>query len=103
MIRTPRGTIHENSLLPYGGRGETWGGPGADGLSTDIGARIGVLFVPTSADRADMHFIINGEDQGPSSVDIPFTEAPLYAVVDVYGTTKRVRIVNYDGGECFVF
>lgn len=36
-----------------------------------------------------MHFIVNGEDQGPCTKDIPYKESDLYAVIDVYGTTKR--------------
>lgn len=61
----------------------------------DTGSRIGVIFVPTRSDktRAQMHFIINGKDQGPCTKDIPLAR-PLHAVVDVYGTTKQVKIIN---------
>lgn len=45
-----------------------------------------------------MHYIINGEDQGAFTKKLPYKEAPLYAVVDVYGTTKQVRIVQLYGG-----
>ena len=45
-----------------------------------------------------MHYIINGEDQGAFTKKLPFEQAPLYAVVDVYGTTKQVRIVQLYGG-----
>lgn len=65
----------------------------------DTGSRIGIIFVPTAKDKtkAQMHFIINGYDQGPSTKDIPYTDSPLHAVVDVYGTTKQVRIIQlYD-------
>lgn len=47
-----------------------------------------------------MHYIINGEDQGAFTKKLPFEQAPLYAVVDVYGTTKQVRIVQLYGGRC---
>lgn len=72
---------------------------GASGsvLPTDVGSRIGVMFMP-NGDYAEMHFIINGEDQGPCATEIPYREASLYAVVDVYGTTKQVRIVQLYGG-----
>ena len=66
-------------------------------LPTDMGSRIGVMFVITG-DKAEMHFVINGEDQGPCATSIPYQEGPLYAVVDVYGTTKQVRIVQLYGG-----
>lgn len=68
-------------------------------LPTDAGSRIGVMYVPTSEHEADMHYIINGEDQGACVKRIPFTNAPLYVVVDVYGTTKKVRIIQLYVGK----
>lgn len=72
-----------------------------DILPTDTGSRIGLLFVETKQDpnKAEMHFIINGEDQGPCIKNIPHKEGPLHAVVDVYGTTKQVRIIQIYGGN----
>lgn len=46
---------------------------------------------------AEMHYIINGEDKGTFTRKLPYKEAPLYAVVDVYGTTKQVRIIQLYG------
>ncbi|KAF7990749.1 hypothetical protein HCN44_000554 [Aphidius gifuensis] len=101
-VQTPRG------LVPY-----TLLRPNTDDssiniLPTETGSRIGVMYVPQfsipqfgipqySVDLAEMHFIINGEDQGVCCRDIPYKEAPLHAVVDVYGTTKQVRIVQLYG------
>lgn len=86
-IKTCRGVIPRYCLISSRARaGELY--------PTDVGSRIGVMFIPTSENRADMHFIINGEDQGPLSRDIPYRDAPLYAVVDVYGTTKKIRIIQ---------
>uniref|UniRef100_T1JLQ4 Neuralized-like protein 2 n=1 Tax=Strigamia maritima TaxID=126957 RepID=T1JLQ4_STRMM len=65
-------------------------------LPTDVGSRIGVMYV-NSGEFAEMHFIINGEDQGACAMDIPFKNAPIFAVVDVYGTTKQIRIVQLYG------
>jgi neuralized-like protein 2 len=87
--------------------------------SPDTGSRIGVLFVPTKDDKnlAEMHFIVNGDDVGaqvcstapvtdphqpylPShsqAVDIPYKESNLYVCVDVYGTTKQVKIIQVYG------
>ncbi|XP_074644750.1 neuralized-like protein 2 isoform X2 [Tubulanus polymorphus] len=62
-------------------------------LATDVGSRIGVMYAVDNG-KADMHFIINGEDQGPCARDIPFRDGPLYAMVDVYGTTKQVRVMQ---------
>lgn len=67
-------------------------------LPTDTGSRIGVMYVPQAgSDKAEMHFIINGEDQGVCQKDIPYKAGPLHAIVDVYGTTKQVRIVQLYG------
>lgn len=68
-------------------------------LPTDKGSRIGVMYVPIDDNWASMHFIINGEDQGACVNDIPYRAAPLHVVVDVYGTTKQVRIIQLYGGE----
>ena len=70
-------------------------------LPTDVGSRIGLVYV-IKGKKAEMHFIINGEDQGPCAKDIPHEDGPLYAVVDVYGTTKQVRIIQLYGGKCTV-
>ena len=76
------------------------GGPNDDSvLPTDVGSRIGILYVVTGdGETAEMHFILNGEDQGPCARGIPYKSAPLYAVVDVYGTTKQIRIVQLSCG-----
>lgn len=65
-------------------------------LPTDIGSRIGIMYHVVD-NCAEMHFIINGEDQGPTVKNIPYQSGPLHAVVDVYGTTKQVRIVQLYG------
>lgn len=118
QIYTSRGVIPRSMLLPIkrpragalapadcdeGGGGFSGDGASFHGgengkssiLPTDVGSRIGVMYV-TRGQSADMHFIINGEDQLYAS-DIPHRDAPLYAVVDVYGTTKNVRIVQLYG------
>ncbi|XP_076061085.1 neuralized-like protein 2 isoform X2 [Oratosquilla oratoria] len=65
-------------------------------LPTDEGSRIGVIYIP-KGELAEMHYIINGEDQGAFTKKLPYKEAPLFVVVDVYGTTKQVRIVQLYG------
>ena len=71
-------------------------------LPTDVGSRIGIMYTITDSDRAEMHFIINGEDQGPCAKNIPYKDGPIYAVVDVYGTTKQVRIIQLYGGTVYI-
>jgi len=114
-VCTYRGLFHRNVLKPLprprtsdsdesaGGDGGVRGGSASSGgsefnmLATDIGSRIGIVYV-TTGETAEMHFILNGEDQGPCARDIPYKNGPLYAVVDVYGTTKQVRIVQLSCG-----
>lgn len=73
-----------------------------DILPTDIGSRIGIMYVPMNALEGEMHFIINGEDQGACSRNIPLTAGPLHVVVDVYGATKQVRIIQLYGGKIYL-
>lgn len=57
-------------------------------LPTDVGSQIGVYYRLAPDGTAEMHYVINGVDQGPSAVGIPYNgrEGPrLYALVDVYG------------------
>lgn len=89
-VKTVRGTVPLSMLRP------TKTNLGI--LPTDTFSRIGVMYIPTSDREANMHYIINGEDQGACVKRIPYTEAPLHVVVDVYGTTKKVRIVQLYGG-----
>ncbi|XP_063367088.1 neuralized-like protein 2 [Cydia amplana] len=99
-VRTPRGYISKMVLKP---QTLSQNGTPQGILPMDAGSRIGVMFVPcpkTSKDEpdlAEMHFIINGEDQGPCTKAIPYSRGPLHAVVDVYGTTKQVKIVQLYG------
>ncbi|KAL1512772.1 hypothetical protein ABEB36_002304 [Hypothenemus hampei] len=85
-IRTCRGTVPDSLLKPSR--------PLSDILPTDMGSRIGVMYIPTDEKEAEMHYIINGEDMGPCVKRIPYKNAPLHVVVDVYGTTKKVRIIQ---------
>ncbi|XP_014245043.1 neuralized-like protein 2 [Cimex lectularius] len=92
-VHTSRGTISKSILKPDKYQ---------DVSPTDVGSRIGVFFSPIKSnyldgDYAEMHFIINGEVQGPCYSFIPYKEGPLYAVVDIYGTTKQVKIVQLYG------
>lgn len=54
----------------------------------------GLVYVPTTPFLAELHFIVNGVDQGVFASDIPHNTVPLYVVVDVYGCTKKVRVVQ---------
>ncbi|KFO53200.1 Neuralized-like 2, partial [Corvus brachyrhynchos] len=60
-------------------------------------SRIGVLYAPQPDGTADMHIVINGEDMGPSARGLPTTR-PLYAVIDVFASTKSVRVIPVDYG-----
>jgi neuralized-like protein 2 len=113
FIQSSRGSFQPNLLKPLvkyrKADVDSDGTLGADSsgngnlLPTDVGSRIGVMYV-IAEDKAEMHFIINGEDQGPCARDIPYKDGPLYAVVDVYGTTKQVRVTQlYTGKNTFVF
>ena len=94
---------------------------------TSIGSRIGVVYA-LKQKSIHMHCIFNGFDYGPFSIlkiesstderscpqvkrqrtcwmpEQSITEqTKFWAFVDVYGATKRVRIVQLYGGTCFFF
>ncbi|CAI5778654.1 Uncharacterized protein PODLI_1B002868 [Podarcis lilfordi] len=60
-------------------------------------SRIGVLFALQPDGTADMHIVINGEDMGPSARGLPGSR-PLYAVVDIFASTKSVRLIQVEYG-----
>lgn len=64
-------------------------------------SRIGVLYAPQPDGTADMHIVINGEDMGPSARHLP-TARPLYAVVDVFASTKSVRVIPVEYGRRYL-
>lgn len=98
IIHTPQGSFNRSLLLPLNRLNSIYSRSKDkdDILPTDVGSRIGIMY--RVVDRfAEMHFIINGEDQGPCARNIPYQQGPLHAVVDVYGTTKQVRIIQLYG------
>ncbi|XP_035223660.1 uncharacterized protein LOC118196336 [Stegodyphus dumicola] len=58
-----------------------------------IGNRIGVTYIIRDG-LAEMYIFFNGSVYGPCATEIPLNGDPIYAVVDLYGTTKKVRIVQ---------
>ncbi|XP_056405990.1 neuralized-like protein 2 [Hyla sarda] len=60
-------------------------------------SRIGVLYETQADGTCHMHIIINGEDMGVCARGIP-TNQPLYAVVDVFASTKSVRVIQLEYG-----
>ncbi|XP_042317359.1 neuralized-like protein 2 [Sceloporus undulatus] len=60
-------------------------------------SRIGVLYTVQQDGTADMHIVINGEDMGPSARGLPASR-PLYAVVDIFASTKSVRVIQVEYG-----
>lgn len=70
--------------------------------STAVGSRIGI-FYHTVGDLAVMHVLLNGKDCGHYAIGIPYKRRKIYAVVDVYGKTREVRIVQINSGTFFVW
>lgn len=89
-IKTSRGVILRRLLLP------NIQSQCLNMLPSDTGSRIGMMYVqnPNDVNKAEMHFIVNGQDHGACARDIPYIERDLFAVIDVYGTTKQVKIIQ---------
>ncbi|XKL60016.1 hypothetical protein PGB90_001032 [Kerria lacca] len=60
----------------------------------NTGFKIGVVYVPTNDTISELFYIINGDVLGPYAVGIPYNESPLYGVVDIFGKTKRIRVLQ---------
>lgn len=64
-------------------------------------SRIGILYTknPNSDEHVDFHMIVNGKVLSPYIGKIPIiSDGPMFVVVDVYGRTKEVRIINFNYG-----
>jgi hypothetical protein len=62
--------------------------------SSEIGSAVGIYFEPLSAGVVRAFVIINEEHICLRAEPIRFTEGkPLYAVVDLFGTSKAVSVV----------
>lgn len=50
---------------------------------------------PENAAAIDIHFLLNGVDCGPCMLNVQYDlTKPLFVVIDVYGTTKQLRIIE---------
>eukprot|EP00794_Sanderia_malayensis_P019083 gene19083-20999_t len=59
-------------------------------LPTDIGSRIGIHV----SLKGELYFFVNGRRFGPCASDIPIDNDDVFAVVDLYGVTKQIRVVQ---------
>lgn len=57
------------------------------------------MYLPVNETDAAVYFLINGVEFGPCLLDLPYGTKDLRVVVDVYGTTKEVRIIELYGGK----
>lgn len=66
--------------------------------ATVEGSRVGVFYSKVGADMAFLYFVVNGECRGPFPFELQ--DGPLFAVCDVYGRTKTVKVISaYEGNE----
>lgn len=65
----------------------------------DVGFKVGVVYIPRNDEVADLFYLINGDLFGPYALQIPYKEVPLHVVIDVYGRTRKVRILQIQPGK----
>lgn len=65
----------------------------------EVGSKVGVVYIPIDEINANLYYVINGDISGPYAMEIPYREGPLFAVVDVYGKTKKVRLLQIQAGK----
>lgn len=98
-VHTSRGIVTRRMLQPSSAYSHK------DLLPSDSGSRIGMMLIQSQdnpEEEAELHFIFNGCDQGACTKHIPYKNQDLFAVIDVYGTTKEVRIIQVYDSECFI-
>ncbi|VDI37606.1 Hypothetical predicted protein, partial [Mytilus galloprovincialis] len=97
VVHTPMGSF-SRSLLSNG----KWNPQNNIGdsmsLSDGVGSRIGIMYTVVE-NSAEMHLIINGEDQGPCVRNIPYTNGSLHVMLNVNAKTQQVRIIQLYGGN----
>lgn len=64
-------------------------------LPTDIGSRIGIHVTLNGS----LFLFINGIQFGPFTKDVPIHSGKVFAVVDLYGITKQIRIIQVEGED----
>ena len=57
---------------------------------TGEGSRVGLHLT----EEGSLYYIINGVQYGPCVSGIPLKQSEVYAVVDLYGITKKIRLVH---------
>lgn len=62
-------------------------------LPTDEGSRIGIHVTLHGA----LYFFVNGVQFGPFTKDVPIHTSEVFAVVDLYGITKEIRVIQVEG------
>ena len=62
-------------------------------LPTDVGSRIGIHVTA----HGELFFFVNGLQFGPFTTDIPIQCNEVFAVVDLYGITKQIKVLQVEG------
>lgn len=89
VLTTSYGSVPLIDLAPA-----RWDSSSQAPLATDTGSRIGIYFELIREDYADLYLVVNGLNLGCWAQGVEIVpDKPMYAVVDVYGNTKAVRIV----------
>ena len=68
---------------------------GDDVKPTDIGSRIGIHVTSSGS----LYFFVNGTQFGPFASEIPVEYGEVFAVVDLYGITKQIRVIQVEGEQ----
>ena len=62
-------------------------------IPTEVGSRIGIVVTA----KGELYFLINGIQFGPCAKDLPIHSGEVFAVVDLYGVTKQIKILRAEG------
>ena len=65
----------------------------------EVGYKVGVVYIPDDEDFAELYYVVNGNVFGPYARGIPYKQSPLFAVADLFGRTKKVRVLPLRFGK----
>lgn len=67
-------------------------------LPTDVGSRIGIHV----SLNGELFFYVNGTKFGPCALEVPVDYGGVFAVVDLYGVTKQIRVIQVEGEKAYL-
>lgn len=84
-IRTCKGVYLKDALRKCTGDGKP---------DICVGGKLGIFYIPLNDQFANLYLIINSVVLGPTATEIPYSNQPPRVIVDLYGNTRKIKIID---------